>query len=216
MPEIRFLMDLGVLYASNTSILLNKISFIRHIIDFNVKNRIKIYDRHRVHWSLFFQVKQRIIDVDTKNSLGLVGHIEKLSHNALAVYWNPLESPAKVNLAVQCLSTDFRWFRLKIDVNSNIPFQYTKRSKRSSTAHTNWHVRRSQIWCWSAAFSPRLFSSQNILRQRSWEEAQGRGATCSEASYDAQWEAKTGRDVPWIFRKVRRDSFIGQGWRGEW
>ena len=55
----------------------------------------------------FFQVKQRIIDVDTKNSLGLVGHIEELSHNALAVYWNPLESPAKVNLAVQCLSTDF-------------------------------------------------------------------------------------------------------------
>ena len=56
----------------------------------------------------FFQVKQRIIDVDTKNSLGLVGHIEELSHNALAVYWIPLESPAKVNLAVQCLSTDFR------------------------------------------------------------------------------------------------------------
>merc|ERR1719500_1868057 len=57
---------------------------------------------HRQH-----SVKQRIIDVDTKNSLGLVGHIEELSHNALAVYWNPLESPAKVNLAVQCLSTDF-------------------------------------------------------------------------------------------------------------
>jgi transcription factor CP2-like protein len=36
-----------------------------------------------------------------------VGHIEELSHNALAVYWNPLDSPAKVNLAVQCLSTDF-------------------------------------------------------------------------------------------------------------
>ena len=30
-----------------------------------------------------------------------------MSHNALAVYWNPLESPAKVNIAVQCLSTDF-------------------------------------------------------------------------------------------------------------
>lgn len=57
---------------------------------------------HRQH-----SVKQRIIDVDTKNSLGLVGHIEELSHNALAVYWNPLDSPAKVNLAVQCLSTDF-------------------------------------------------------------------------------------------------------------
>ena len=70
----------------------------------------------------FFQVKQRIIDVDTKNSLGLVGHIEELSHNALAVYWNPLESPAKVNLAVQCLSTDFRWdTRLESDtVHSDI------------------------------------------------------------------------------------------------
>ena len=58
--------------------------------------------------SLVFQIKQRIIDVDTKNSIGLLGHIEELSHNALAVYWNPLESPAKVNLAIQCLSTDFR------------------------------------------------------------------------------------------------------------
>jgi len=38
---------------------------------------------------------------------GLVGCIEEVSHNALAVYWNPLESPAKVNIAVQCLSTDF-------------------------------------------------------------------------------------------------------------
>jgi transcription factor CP2-like protein len=62
-------------------------------------------------WQFWHQrqhsVKQRIMDVDTKNSLGLVGHIEELSHNALAVYWNPLDSPAKVNLAVQCLSTDF-------------------------------------------------------------------------------------------------------------
>ena len=58
--------------------------------------------------TLVFQIKQRIIDVDTKNSIGLLGHIEELSHNALAVYWNPLESPAKVNLAIQCLSTDFR------------------------------------------------------------------------------------------------------------
>lgn len=51
--------------------------------------------------------KQRILDADTKNSVGICGQIEELSHNALAVYWNPLESPAKVNLAVQCLSTDF-------------------------------------------------------------------------------------------------------------
>ncbi|KAJ1524392.1 hypothetical protein ONE63_010892 [Megalurothrips usitatus] len=52
-------------------------------------------------------VKQRILDADTKNSMGLVGCIEEVAHNAIAVYWNPLESPAKINVAVQCLSTDF-------------------------------------------------------------------------------------------------------------
>ncbi|GLH11960.1 Protein grainyhead [Gryllus bimaculatus] len=40
-------------------------------------------------------VKQRILDADTKNSVGLVGCIEEISHNAIAVYWNPLESSAK-------------------------------------------------------------------------------------------------------------------------
>ena len=35
---------------------------------------------------------------DTKNSVGLVGLIEEISHNAIAVYWNPLESSAKVSL----------------------------------------------------------------------------------------------------------------------
>ncbi|XP_063703092.1 protein grainyhead isoform X2 [Culicoides brevitarsis] len=52
-------------------------------------------------------VKQRILDADTKNSVGLIGCIEEVSHNAIAIYWNPLESPAKINIAVQCLSTDF-------------------------------------------------------------------------------------------------------------
>ncbi|XP_065571116.1 protein grainyhead-like isoform X3 [Artemia franciscana] len=56
-------------------------------------------------------IKQRILDAgretNTKNSAGLVGHIEEVSHNAIAVYWNPLESAGKVNIAVQCLSTDF-------------------------------------------------------------------------------------------------------------
>lgn len=51
--------------------------------------------------------KQRILDADTKNSVGLVGCIEEVAHNAIAVYWNPLESSAKINVAVQCLSTDF-------------------------------------------------------------------------------------------------------------
>ncbi|XP_050313253.1 protein grainyhead isoform X3 [Anthonomus grandis grandis] len=52
-------------------------------------------------------VKQRILDADTKNSVGLVGCIEEVAHNAIAIYWNPMESPAKINIAVQCLSTDF-------------------------------------------------------------------------------------------------------------
>jgi len=52
-------------------------------------------------------VKQRILDIDTKNSVGLVGSVDEISHNAVAVYWNPLESSAKVSIALQCLSTDF-------------------------------------------------------------------------------------------------------------
>ncbi|XP_067124247.1 protein grainyhead-like isoform X1 [Centruroides vittatus] len=52
-------------------------------------------------------VKQRILDADTKNSSGIIGQIEEITHNAIAFYWNPMESPAKVNIAVQCLSTDF-------------------------------------------------------------------------------------------------------------
>jgi len=52
-------------------------------------------------------VKQRILDADTKNSVGITGPIEEIAHNALAFCWNPYESPAKINLAVQCLSTDF-------------------------------------------------------------------------------------------------------------
>ncbi|GIY40524.1 protein grainyhead [Caerostris darwini] len=52
-------------------------------------------------------VKQRILDADTKNSTGIIGQIDEITHNAIAFYWNPLESSAKVNVAVQCLSTDF-------------------------------------------------------------------------------------------------------------
>ena len=34
--------------------------------------------------------------LDTKNSIGIVGCIEEIAHNAIAIYWNPLESGAKV------------------------------------------------------------------------------------------------------------------------
>ena len=32
-------------------------------------------------------VKQRILDDETKNSVNIVGGIDEVSHNALAVYW---------------------------------------------------------------------------------------------------------------------------------
>lgn len=42
---------------------------------------------------------------DTKNSVGLVGCIEEVAHNAIAVYWNPLDSSAKVRFVSRILIT---------------------------------------------------------------------------------------------------------------
>ena len=33
--------------------------------------------------------------------LGLIGCTDELAHNALAVYWNPYDSPAKVSYQLQ-------------------------------------------------------------------------------------------------------------------
>lgn len=42
---------------------------------------------------------------DTKNSVGLVGCIEEVAHNAIAVYWNPVESSAKVlSTGIKCFT----------------------------------------------------------------------------------------------------------------
>ena len=53
--------------------------------------------------------KQRIIDAETNNMTDQCGiqQIEDVSYNAIAVYWNPLERPALISCAIQCLSTDF-------------------------------------------------------------------------------------------------------------
>jgi len=53
--------------------------------------------------------KQRIIDAETNNMSEQCGiqHIEDVSYNAIAVYWNPLDKPAFLSCAIQCLSTDF-------------------------------------------------------------------------------------------------------------
>merc|ERR1719402_1199386 len=53
--------------------------------------------------------KQRIIDAETNNMSDECGitQIEDVSYNSIAVYWNPLQKPAFISVAVQCLSTDF-------------------------------------------------------------------------------------------------------------
>ncbi|XP_070194105.1 AF4/FMR2 family member lilli-like [Littorina saxatilis] len=52
--------------------------------------------------------KQRILDIDTKNSQGVgPNSISELAFNAVSVKWNPRDGPVRVNIAVHCLSTDF-------------------------------------------------------------------------------------------------------------
>ncbi|GFR87789.1 protein grainyhead [Elysia marginata] len=52
--------------------------------------------------------KQRILDIDTKNCQGVLPqNIEEVAFNAVAVRWNPMDGPVRVNIAVHCLSTDF-------------------------------------------------------------------------------------------------------------
>ena len=53
--------------------------------------------------------KQRIIDAETNNMTEQCGitQIEDLAYNAIAVYWSPLDKPAFISCAIQCLSTDF-------------------------------------------------------------------------------------------------------------
>ena len=64
-------------------------------------------------WDFWYQKqptsKQRIIDAETNNMTDQCGiqQIEDVAFNAIAVYWNPLERPALISCAIQCLSTDF-------------------------------------------------------------------------------------------------------------
>ena len=53
--------------------------------------------------------KQRIIDAETNNMTDQCGisQIEDVAYNAIAVYWSPLQKPALISCAIQCLSTDF-------------------------------------------------------------------------------------------------------------
>ncbi|KAI6183011.1 Protein grainyhead [Aphelenchoides bicaudatus] len=72
----------------------------------------KSYDEEINTWKIWYKrqhsLKQRILDVDAKNSSGIIGQIEEVAHNAVQFCWNPSEQPSvQVSVAVQCLSTDF-------------------------------------------------------------------------------------------------------------
>ncbi|KHN73726.1 Protein grainyhead [Toxocara canis] len=72
----------------------------------------KTYEEEIKTWQFWHSrqhsVKQRILEIDSKNSSGMIGQIEEIAHNAVQFYWNPTEqSSVKISIAVQCLSTDF-------------------------------------------------------------------------------------------------------------
>lgn len=55
----------------------------------------KSYEDEIKTWQLWHKrqhtAKQRIIEVDTKNSSGIIGLVEEVSHNAIHFCWNPNE-----------------------------------------------------------------------------------------------------------------------------
>jgi hypothetical protein len=72
----------------------------------------KSYEDEIKTWQMWHKrqhsAKQRILEVDAKNSSGTIGPIEEVSHNAIQFSWTPGDpTPVKVSIAVQCLSTDF-------------------------------------------------------------------------------------------------------------
>ncbi|CAJ0954903.1 unnamed protein product, partial [Mesorhabditis belari] len=77
----------------------------------------KTYEEEIKTWQFWHQrqhsAKQRILEVDGKNSSGMssigmnASPITEIAHNAVEFHWSPNESPVKISIAVQCLSTDF-------------------------------------------------------------------------------------------------------------
>lgn len=62
----------------------------------------KTYEEEIKTWQFWHSrqhsVKQRILEIDAKNSSGMIGQIEEIAHNAIQFYWNPTEqSSVKVS-----------------------------------------------------------------------------------------------------------------------
>ncbi|VDM74074.1 unnamed protein product [Strongylus vulgaris] len=60
----------------------------------------KTYEEEIKTWQFWHSrqhsAKQRILEVDSKNSSGMIGQIEEIAHNAVQFYWNPSENGVKV------------------------------------------------------------------------------------------------------------------------
>lgn len=58
----------------------------------------KTYDEEIKTWQIWHKrqhsPKQRILEVDAKNSSGIIGQIEEVAHNAVQFCWNPSEQPS--------------------------------------------------------------------------------------------------------------------------
>ena len=49
----------------------------------------------------------KLLEVDTESSSGLVGNINRVANNALIISWSPMNSVVNLQIAISCLSTDF-------------------------------------------------------------------------------------------------------------
>lgn len=74
----------------------------------------KTYEEEIKTWQFWHSrqhsAKQRILEVDSKNSVGLT-NLEELAHNAVQFYWNPAEGGVKV----QRFSIDFSFHFHQVD-----------------------------------------------------------------------------------------------------
>lgn len=91
--------------------------------------------------------KQRIMDVDTKNSAGIVGNVEEIAHNAIAFYWNPMESPVKASTLYIHMNYPFNQTPLLLFLDkyrcpvSQHGLQQSERRERSAAACSSRYLR---------------------------------------------------------------------------
>lgn len=97
--------------ASSTADASRKSTVVRSVVMVLFRERHS-FDEEQTAWELWHMrqhsFKQRVIDVDAKVCGGAAPlRIDEIAYNAVAVVWNTRDRRVKVNIAVNCLSTDF-------------------------------------------------------------------------------------------------------------